>query len=112
MSEPRIEGVHSPFGADWLELRWVGEAPSRLPTHIVRGYCPCAGCQGHGAGTRFQDGVDHSLKDIEPVGNYGLRLVWGDGHGSGIYTFAYLYQLSELHRTYGASLPTRYPQLP
>ena len=32
--------------------------------------------------------------DIEPVGNYAIRIVFDDGHGSGIYTWEYLRELS------------------
>jgi DUF971 family protein len=28
--------------------------------------------------------------NIEPVGNYALRIVWSDGHAAGIYSFDHL----------------------
>jgi DUF971 family protein len=33
------------------------------------------------------------LTDIEPVGNYALRLAWRDGHKSGIYSHRFLRSL-------------------
>jgi DUF971 family protein len=31
-----------------------------------------------------------AVKDIEPVGRYGLRFRWSDGHDTGIYSFSLL----------------------
>ena len=59
----------------------------------LRGYCPCALCQGHGAQTRFIDVPDASLVAIQPVGNYAIEIHWQDGHSTGIYTFDYLRSL-------------------
>ena len=37
------------------------------------------------------------MLDIEEVGNYALRLVFADGHSTGIYTFRFLRELGELN---------------
>jgi DUF971 family protein len=73
------------------------------PHEILRGYCPCAGCQGHAGTIRFLSGGNLELREIEQVGNYALGLTWGDGHASGIYTFRYLRSLCELLETHGAA---------
>jgi DUF971 family protein len=31
---------------------------------------------------------------VEPVGNYAIRILWSDGHGSGIYSFEHLRKIS------------------
>jgi len=67
----------------------------------VRGFCPCATCQGHRAGTRYQEGGSDELRELQTVGNYALALTWGDGHTGGIYSFAYLRRLGELLRQQG-----------
>jgi len=36
------------------------------------------------------------LLKFDPVGGYAIQFAWGDGHASGIYTFAYLQKLAEL----------------
>jgi DUF971 family protein len=59
----------------------------------LRGYCPCALCQGHGAQRRFIDAPDASLGAIQAVGNYAIEIHWQDGHSTGIYTFDYLRSL-------------------
>lgn len=59
----------------------------------LRGYCPCALCQGHGAQRRFIPVPDAILVAIRSVGNYAVELRWQDGHSTGIYTFDYLRSL-------------------
>ncbi len=111
-SPPRPVGIRAPHGAPWFEVQWDQGAPSRIPNRILRGYCPCAGCQGHAGSITFQSGRDTELKEIEQVGNYAMRLVWGDGHGSGLYTFTYLKQLGDLIAAHGDTLPDLHPTLP
>ncbi|TAL21176.1 MAG: DUF971 domain-containing protein, partial [Aquabacterium sp.] len=50
---------------------------------------------GHGPGQAIpQTGKrEVEITGIEPVGNYGLRPVFSDGHASGIYTWAFLWDL-------------------
>jgi len=55
--------------------------------------------RGHGPGQEtLQIGKRTiQLNEIEPVGNYGLRPVFSDGHDSGIYTWDYLHWLGANH---------------
>lgn len=101
--DPRIvpTGVRAPHGATELEISWADGRKLSYPHRILRGYCPCAGCQGHSGTVRFVPGRDLELREIEQVGNYALSLRWGDGHASGIYTFRYLRRLGELLAHHG-----------
>jgi DUF971 family protein len=84
--------IRSPRGALTTEIDWGDGHKSTYPHAILRGYCPCAGCQGHSGGISFipQEGAGLQLEDIEVVGNYALRLEWFDGHGTGLYSYRYL----------------------
>lgn len=97
MSDPRIRCVEvkSPRGATVTHIRWGDGHVGVYPHHVLRGYCPCAGCQGHSGTISFIDcsGTQLELEEIEPVGNYALRLQWFDGHGSGLYSYPYLRDL-------------------
>ncbi len=88
--------IKAPHGANVFEITWSDGYTSRLPHRVLRGYCPCAQCQGHHGVTRFVDGGNLELCDIARVGNYALGLTWGDGHSGGIFTFEYLRRLSDL----------------
>ena len=61
----------------------------------LRGFCPCAGCQGHGGGAVEFHPPARSVTPgtIEPVGNYAIAIGWSDGHTTGIYRFAFLREL-------------------
>ncbi|MDH5673975.1 MAG: DUF971 domain-containing protein [Myxococcales bacterium] len=82
--------VHAPRGAEHMTAVFADEHRVELPHRVLRGFCPCAGCQGHDAGCRFVEGGDLTLSEVIEVGNYALRLTWGDGHSTGIYSFRYL----------------------
>ena len=92
----RPTGVKAPHGARELEISWADGHKSRLPHEILRGYCPCAGCQGHSGAIQFQEGGNLELRELEQVGNYALGLTWGDSHNSGIYSFRFLRALGDL----------------
>ena len=87
--------VRAPRGATVFEIDWADGLSGRVDNATLRGYCPCAGCQGHTGEIRFIPGQDAHLGQIEEVGSYALQFTWGDGHGSGIYTFRYLRALCE-----------------
>lgn len=92
--DPRIrcKAVRSPRGTRVTEIEWGDGHRGVYPHEILRGYCPCAACQGHSGTITFQPPSDtqQELDAIEPVGNYGLTLTWFDQHGSGIYSYKYL----------------------
>lgn len=103
--------VKAPHGARVFEVSFADGRHYRLPHRILRGYCPCAGCQGHSGGIRFIDAGDPELRTIAQVGNYAFEFGWGDGHTTGIYTFTYLRRLSELYAANGDALPERFPEI-
>jgi DUF971 family protein len=85
--------VRAPRGARVMHVQFADGHEAVYPHELLRGYCPCAQCQGHSGPVRFVAGGDQSLSEIDEVGNYALRLTWGDGHASGIYSFSYLRRL-------------------
>jgi DUF971 family protein len=97
MKDPKLvcKVVRSPRGAKATEIEWGDGHKSVYPHEILRGYCPCAACQGHEGTIKFvsPSSTQLELDVIEPVGNYALRLDWFDGHSSGIYSYKYLRSL-------------------
>lgn len=104
--------VKAPHGASALEIAWTDGHRSTLPHELLRGYCPCAGCQGHSGTLRFQEGGNQQIRSIEQVGNYALSFTWGDGHNSGIYTFRYLRALGDHIDADGADAVKALGELP
>jgi DUF971 family protein len=91
--------VRSPRGARTTEIDWADGHRSVYPHAVLRGYCPCAGCQGHSGGVRMLETSDaeQELDDIASVGGYAFSLKWFDGHQSGIYSFRFLRSLCQCH---------------
>lgn len=67
----------------------------QLPFEYLRVYSPSAEVRGHGPGQETLQIGKHNvvIAAIEPVGNYAVRLVFDDGHDTGLYTWAYLHEL-------------------
>ena len=63
-----------------------------LGAELLRVFSPSAEVQGHSAAERKTVGGKQSvaIRDVQPVGNYAVRLVFDDGHDTGLYSFAYL----------------------
>ena len=87
-----------------LEIEFANGEKHRLPFELMRVYSPSAEVQGHGPGQEvLQTGKRLvGLLDLEPVGNYGIKPTFSDGHDSGIFSWTYLYFLaSEQQRLWG-----------
>lgn len=78
-----------------LVLSFDDESKFELSFEYLRAFSPSAEVRGHGAGQEvLQTGKENVLiTAIEPVGHYAVRLVFDDGHDSGLYTWEYLYEL-------------------
>jgi len=86
-----------------LAIRWDDGSESFITLERLRRECPCAGCKGETdvMGNLYK-GPDVVLKPesfvlrkLTPVGTYAIQPTWGDGHGSGLFTFAHLRHLGE-----------------
>ena len=69
----------------------------RIPAELLRVESPSAEVQGHSASQKtVVGGRRHvGIMEVEPVGNYAVRLVFDDLHDTGIFTWAYLRHLGE-----------------
>jgi DUF971 family protein len=79
-----------------LELR-LGERRFQISAELLRVYSPSAEVRGHSAEERkLQMGKKHvAITAIEPVGNYAIRIVFDDGHDTGLYGWEFLRDLCE-----------------
>ncbi len=70
-----------------------------LSAEYLRVESPSAEVQGHGASTRVtvSGKKNIGISDIQPVGRYAVRLVFDDGHDTGLFSWEYLYQLGAEH---------------
>lgn len=73
-----------------------------LPCEYLRVYSPSAEVRGPGARPgRLPTGKrEVNIKAIEPVGHYAVKLIFDDGHQSGLYSWSYLYDLGSRYTEY------------
>ncbi len=78
-----------------LEIHFDDESIYELPSEYLRVFTQSAEAVGHGPGQEtLQIGKeDVTITDIQPVGNYAIKLVFSDGHDTGIYSWDLLYKL-------------------
>ena len=79
-----------------LEIAFDDNTECMLSCEFLRVYSPSAEVRGHGIGQEvLQTGKeDVNIVAIEPVGQYAIRLVFSDGHNTGLYSWDYLYDLA------------------
>jgi DUF971 family protein len=78
-----------------LEVTFADGQVFKLPCELLRVYSPSAEVRGHGPGQEvLQAGKrDVGIDAVEPVGTYAVKLVFSDGHDTGLYTWSYLHEL-------------------
>ncbi|HRX71441.1 MAG: DUF971 domain-containing protein [Candidatus Competibacteraceae bacterium] len=78
-----------------LEVAFEDGARFHLPCEYLRVFSPSAEVRGHGPGTEtLMTGKEQvNIAAIEPVGHYAVKLVFDDGHNTGLYSWNVLYDL-------------------
>jgi len=79
-----------------LEIKFNNLTECMLSCEFLRVYSPSAEVKGHGPGQEILQTHKENvtIESIEPVGQYAVKLVFSDGHNTGIYTWDYLYELA------------------
>ena len=101
ISDPQHIAISKSKG---IKIDWKDGHRSEFTLAYLRDECPCAGCTGaHGTEPQktnysapkpanpfpmFQPTL--KMTGVEEVGHYAVRIMWSDGHNSGIYSFEHL----------------------
>jgi DUF971 family protein len=82
-------------GSRVLEIGFSDGQTFRLPFELLRVYSPSAEVQGHGPGQEVLQTGKRSVQidNLAVVGNYAVQPTFSDGHDTGIFSWAYLYEL-------------------
>ena len=91
------------LGQSEMLIAWQDGARSTYALQDLRRHCPCANCReqrGEPHGPQLVGGElpmatarinpTCEAKGFDPVGRYGIKIRWADGHDAGIYTFEML----------------------
>ena len=92
-----------------LEVAFADGLRFELPFEYLRVHSPSAEVKGHGPGPEVlvlgKENV--GIKAVEPVGQYAVKLVFDDGHDSGLYSWKYLRELGTRQEEYWAKYQAR-----
>ena len=94
-TSPRPVDIRLHQASRLLELRFDNDTEAMLSCEFLRVYSPSAEVRGHGIGQEvLQVGKESvNITGIEPVGNYAIRLIFSDGHDTGLYSWRYLREI-------------------
>lgn len=84
-----------------LTVSFADRPAAGLTAEMLRVMSPSAEVQGHSPQERVTLGgkADVVIADLVPVGHYAIRIVFDDGHSSGLYTWSYLHELARESET-------------
>ncbi len=84
---------------DTLHVAFDDGRAFALSAEFLRVHSPSAEVKGHGEGERKIIGGKQAvtIAGVEPTGNYAVRLQFSDGHGTGIFSWPYLYEVGRDH---------------
>jgi DUF971 family protein len=95
MQEPIATELRLKRATRVLEVSFADGSRFELPFEYLRVHSPSAEVKGHGPGQEVlvlgKENV--GIKAVEPVGQYAVKLVFDDGHDTGLFTWKYLHEL-------------------
>ncbi len=91
-----------------LCVEWTDGHESVYPLFGLRKNCPCITCRGgHAKMGRFDRSLffveptrRFEVEDIEQVGNHAIKIIWDDGHNTGMYQWETLRELCPCEECY------------
>ena len=92
LEPPQLETA---AGGRELIVTFPGAKPFKLSAEALRVMSPSAEVQGHSPSQRVTVAKKKNvaIKELKPVGNYAVRIVFDDGHDTGLFTWSYLQTL-------------------
>lgn len=93
MRPPELAIVH---GGEALKVAFATKDQHELPAELLRVMSPSAEVQGHSKEQRVTVAGKKNvkIKELRGVGNYAVRIVFDDGHDTGLFNWSYLHMLS------------------
>ena len=101
MSVPAPVAIRLRTRSRLLEVSFADGTSFELPAEYLRVHSPSAEVKGHGIDTGvLVTGKERvGISAVEPVGHYAVRLLFDDGHDTGLFTWKYLYELGSQRET-------------
>jgi DUF971 family protein len=90
---PKVVGLKLKRQSRLLQVSFDDNQSFDISCELLRVYSPSAEVQQHGSPVLVTHKKNVNIKAIEAVGNYAVKLVFDDGHDTGIYSWEVLYRL-------------------
>ena len=85
----------------YLSVHFDDDSKFNILSELLRVESPSAEVQGHGGPKIIVRNKGNVLIDqIEPIGNYAIRIIFSDNHSSGIYSWRLLHEFGKNHDKY------------
>lgn len=109
MAAPVPAGLKLIRAEQVLEVRYADGMLYRLPAEYLRVYSPSAEVRGHGLAEPIlvPGKKDVAIEQIVPVGRYAVRLVFSDGHDTGLFSWDALWELGSQQAEFWATYEAR-----
>lgn len=93
-STPNVEALKLKRKSRQLEMTFDNGEVHQLSCEMLRVYSPSAEVHGHGNPVLVTHKKNVNITAIEPVGNYAVKIVFDDGHDTGLFSWKVLYDLA------------------
>ncbi|MBW8190054.1 DUF971 domain-containing protein [Neiella marina] len=97
MSQLRVSAIKLHRQRQILALTFSDGMTGSLSAEFLRVHSPSAEVQQHGNPILLEGKQDVKLLDVQAVGHYAVRLIFDDGHDTGIYSWDWLHRLVRDH---------------
>ncbi|WOT04816.1 DUF971 domain-containing protein [Shewanella youngdeokensis] len=91
---PNVESLKLKRKSRQLEVQFDNGETFQLSCEMLRVYSPSAEVHGHGNPVLVTHKKNVNITAIEPVGNYAVKIVFDDGHDTGLFSWKVLYDLA------------------
>lgn len=91
----QVSRLHYHRHSRMLDITFSDGTVACFSAEFLRVFSPSAEVRGHGKPKLVSNKKLVNISKLQPVGHYAVKLVFDDGHDSGIYSWQYLKQLSE-----------------
>ncbi|MGH8519241.1 MAG: gamma-butyrobetaine hydroxylase-like domain-containing protein [Panacagrimonas sp.] len=111
MNAPRPTRIVLHKASRELEVGYADGTAYRLPAEYLRVHSPSAEVQGHGQPILIGGKRGVGIQAVQPVGRYAVKLVFDDGHDTGLFSWDVLADLGQNQSTYWARYQERLAQM-
>ena len=91
----QVQKLHYHQQRKLLDVLFSDGVTAQFSAEFLRVLSPSAEVRGHGTPRLVANKRDVRIEQMLPVGQYAVKLVFDDGHDSGIYSWSYLRQLHD-----------------